>query len=42
MKLTAITAQYVQLLTAGLATDGLSALTEHDPFALKNGADLQG
>jgi AcrR family transcriptional regulator len=41
MKLTAITAQYVQLLTAGLATGGLSALTEHDPLALKNGADLQ-
>jgi AcrR family transcriptional regulator len=42
MKLEAITAQYARMLTAGLATGSLSALTGGDPFALKSGVHLEG
>jgi hypothetical protein len=42
MKLAAITAQYMRMLTAGLATGSLSALTDREPPGLKTGAGLQG
>lgn len=42
MKLTAITAQYVRMLTAGLATGELSAMADRDPLALKSHLHLGG
>jgi hypothetical protein len=42
MALTAIIEQYVQMLTAGLATGSLPGLAQHDSFAFKNNAHVHG
>jgi AcrR family transcriptional regulator len=42
MERTAITMEYVRMLTAGLATDGIPEMAHHDPSAFKNNAQLQG
>jgi AcrR family transcriptional regulator len=42
MALTAIVEQYVQMLTAGLATGSLPGLAQHDSFAFKNNAHVHG
>jgi AcrR family transcriptional regulator len=42
LKLNVITSQYVRILTAGLATDGLAEGPQSDSFALKNEAHIHG
>jgi AcrR family transcriptional regulator len=42
MEQTAITMEYVRMLTAGLATGGIPEIAQHDPSVFKNNAQLQG
>jgi AcrR family transcriptional regulator len=42
MEQTAITMEYVRMLTAGLATGGIPEIAQPDPSVFKNNAQLQG
>ena len=42
MKLSAITSQYVQILTAGLATSSMAGVAERGSLSFRSGAHLPG